>query len=229
MVDKSKLKISSDKNLSKEKVERVSAEKIAKDDEPSWYHYVIVLIVFGLVIYGGYYGFNYIDSTYAKPINIVPEDDFGLNGSLVLTKYPYKVGNVTYNIYFHDEVDNIALYDFVVEPSKIDILNTAEFILSFDVYNGTDNGEVTKASTKFVSFVKMVYRFEFDLESFVMHNESSCSTSSLKYKVVEFDPNSNETGVFFDEKTGCVKFLAENPKDMVKLSDKFIYDMIFEN
>jgi len=205
------------KKIKKEVVDKEISIKKVDDNEPSWYHYVIVLLFFGSVFWVVWFAFSFYDE---QPI------DIHNSSNVVLHKYPYVVGNVTYNIYFQNSVDEIESMDFVVEPNKLDVLNTRRFVMSFMDYNGADNGEVTKSSTKVISFLKNVYRFKFDKDSFKMINESNCSTSSINYKVVLFNPYSNVTGVFYNNSNGCIEFLADSPDKIVSLSDKFIYDVI---
>lgn len=214
------------KKVSKGKVEetKVIRSSFKKDDEPDWYHYLIVVLFFAAVIAGIYYGISYYDKTQREAAALNNSN----GSSLILYNYPYKVGNVTYNIKFHSPVDEIVDMDYVVEPTKIDVLNTRNFRMVFLEYNGTDNGEVAKGSTMVLSFLKNVYRYKFDNESFAMIGDVNCSDSTVNEKVIVFDPYRNETGVFIDD-NGCIEFVSNDSKVMIDLADKFVYNIINTN
>lgn len=197
------------------KVEKVDAELI-NDDEPNWYHYLIVLLIFASVFGVLYVGYTFF---YEEEVQIP-------SNSSVLTKYPYIKGNITYNLYFHNSISEIENMSFPVQVDKLDLLNTKNFIMAFDEYNGTDNGEVTRGSTKMVSFLRTVYRFKFAQGSFVRVNETNCLNSTLSSKVIIYDPYSSREGVFYNETNGCIKFETSEPTHLVDLVDKLIYEVV---
>lgn len=200
------------------KVEEVEVKGVSLD-EPSWYHYVIVLFVL-FVIFGVFYcGYYFFGPDESSVVNLT-------NSSNVQYKYPYVVGNVTYNLYFASSPDEVASSDYIIEPSKIDILNTISYRMVFFEYNGTDNGQVSLGSTKLVSFLRLVFHYRFTLDSFYMINETNCSDSSIRDKVIVFNPYTNRSGVFFDRNNGCLEFDTQDPRDMVHLVDKFILNMV---
>ena len=204
-------------------VEKVKSDLVKEDDgEPSWYHYVIVLMIFASVfgvLYLGYYFFA--DESLGN--NVVIDSN---NSPVVLTKYPYVRGNVTYNLYFHNTIDEIEAMNFTNEVDKIDLLNTLSFVMAFDDYNGTDNGEVARGSTKLVSFFSLVYTFKFDNESFVKTTELNCSNSTFQKKVIMFNPYSDREGIFLNQTNGCIVFETQRAEDMVNLVDKLIYEVV---
>ena len=200
-----------------EKFNEKPSSKEKPDDEPSWYHYLIVIIVIGAIFglaYGGYYFFTENDTN-------------NFENKTMLYKYPYKVGNVTYNLHFESSLEDLSNMKYTIEPQKIDILNTINFRLSFMQYNGTDNGEVSKGSTKLASFLRHVHHYKFTNESFVNYNKTNCSSSTKRNKVIVFDPYSETNGVFYNETNGCIRFSTNDPQKMVDITDKFIYDMTF--
>ena len=207
--------------LDKRAIEK-EAESLPKEiesGEPNWYHYVIVILVF-LAVFGLIYvGFELYDKLNSDPTSFTNVSE--------KYKYPYTVGNVTYNIYFNTRPENLLELNFTLEPSKLDILNTRELIFSFDEYNGSDNGKISVASSKLLSFFQRVYVFTFDPDvNFKLYNESNCSTSTMKNKVVLFEPYSNVNGVFFNESNGCIEIKSTNIDEMMVVVDSLIFKLI---
>lgn len=189
-------------------------------DEPSWYHYLFVIVVFLSFFFMIYVGFEvYEDFTTPE----VPE----LNTTLPTTtyKYPYVVGNITYNLFFFYPIDELNEFDHPVEPTKFDLLNSRNITFAYDEYVGTDNGKIAASSTKLRRFFELVYVMDFGPENFARINESNCTTSTSNNKVITFDPYTNETGVFYDRTTGCVEFKGQNGDEIVKLIDKLMYEL----
>lgn len=204
----------------KEVVEDVEVLTEINDDEPSWYHYLLVFVIMGLIFLGIYGIYYFVEGkNFSEPIN----------NQSVLIKYPYKVGNITYNLYFENSFEELENMDVEFNLNKLDLLNTQTFTMSFLEYNGTDNGQVSKGSTKLVSFLRLVYNFKFDEGSFVMHNVTNCTSSSLENKVIVFNPYSDKEGVFYNSTNGCIEFLTYNATHTVDLVDKFMYEIIVKN
>jgi len=226
---KSNNSFKSDMNEAKKiEKERVQADVVNQDDEPSWYHYIIVFMIFASifgVFYLGYY-FFYEDQSNIGNLTGMNNTSLDNNSPVVLTKYPFVQGNITYNLFFHNTIDEIEAMNFPVQVDKLDLLNTRSFIMAFDNYNGTDNGEVARGSTKLVSFFSLVYTFEFNNESFVRTDVIDCSNSTLSEKVITFNPYSERVGVFYNQTNGCISFETDNPKDVVDLVDKLIYGVV---
>ncbi len=204
--------------MKKKKVEKVKAEKADDSGEPSWYHYVIVLLTFAGLFALAYYSYQFF------------EDETTINESIkvVFYTYPYKQGETTYNIKFRTAPDELDSLNYTIEPNKMDILNTDEFTFVFLDYIGTDNGEVSKGSTMLLSTLRQIFDFNFEQDNFKMINETDCTQSTLSHKIILFNPYSNTTGVYMDE-NGCLEFLTDDPKIMPTLVDKFVYNLITEN
>lgn len=217
MVKKATKKISK-KN---EVVEKVNAEDVAQDDEPSWYHYLIVLLIMAAIIFIPWGIYTLYENSIDTDLNISNN-----NSNLVLTKFPYKKGNITYNLYFHNSILEIEGMNFPVQVNKLDLLNTQNFIMAFDIYNGTDNGEVTRGSTKMTSFLSTVYRFKFGENSFVRINQTNCENSTLNMKVITYNPYSNREGIFYNQSNGCIQFETNEPTHIVDLVDNLIYGVV---
>lgn len=202
---------------SKDEIESTNhnSQTQSHEEVPSWYHYAIVFAVivgfFGLV----YFGFNYYES----------KNVHQLDNLLKTYEYKYKVGNVTYNIAFHYPIEDIETFNYPIVPTKQDLINSINFTFVFKEYNGTDNGKVTVASTKFLRFLRYVYGYRFDEDNFKRFNETSCEDSKPKQKVVIFDPYKNVTIVNYNPENGCIEFDAKSPEDLVKLTDLFIYTL----
>ena len=190
-------------------------KKDPKEDEPSWYHYLIVLGAFFTVFAVIYFAFEIFDTQDANP--------------QVLTQtYPYehKVGNVTYSINFHYPLEELLVTSYPIEVNEQDFFNSITMRIGFLEYNGTDNGRVTIASSKMVSLLKGVYHFQFPVERFVRFNETmSCLNSTSSDKILVYNPYSNRNGVFIDENS-CITVEATNADELVKVNDKFIFNLI---
>ena len=230
VVKKNSKDLEDKKSLKKsEKIERVKGEKIEKvkpekvlleDDEPSWYHYVIILGVFFGTILGVYFGYEYYDMK--KKDNL--ENYEPLRETFI---YDYKVGNITYNLEFHNTFDYIERHNIIVEVTKENIWESRNITFAFYEYNGTDNRYVSTASVKFMKLLKYVYNINFDdTNSFKMISEVNCSTSTVKSKVVVFYPYSDKNGVFYNETNGCIEVLSRTPKEMVLVEDTLMYNLI---
>ncbi len=207
--------------LDKKEIEKEAKSIEIKEDsgEPSWYHYVIVFLVFFAAI-GIFYGaFEVYDNFFGDTKNV--ED---LKKTYI---YPYKLGNTTYNVEFHYPIDELVQMTYPIEVSTLDLINSIEIINSFYEYNGTDNGKVTVTASKITSFFKRVYFFSFDADvNFKSINESNCTTSTLRDKVIIYDPYSDKNGVFYNESNGCIQVLSQTPDDLIKVGDYFIFSLI---
>lgn len=222
-----------DKEEVENEVKSSTKKNLDISDEPKWYHYVIVLLAFFgffALIYAAFEVYDGFMGPQVTPIdNISTEDNNSTNGSNILVQtyvYEHKVGNITYNLHMHTPISDLEDLDIVVEPDKLDILNSRELIFSFMDYTGEDNGKVTVASSKLVSFFKNVYHFSFNDSNFKMVNESNCQTSTKSFKSVLMNPYSNESGVFYDSTSGCIEVMATSPQELITVSDKFIYELV---
>lgn len=216
-----KLSIDKKSNLSEDKnliIEKVNSKNISKNEEPSWYHYIIVILVLISIIFLIYYISSYFNSNSSQ---------LNFNNNVTQT-YNYKkvVGNITYNIQFHSPIIDIQNSNLSVEVSKYDILNSHNILFSFMQYNGTENQYITISSVKLMKFFKYFYNYDFETKDFVLFNETNCSSSNIRNKVVVFNPYSNKEGVFYDKKTGCVNIESFTPKRIVFVNDVFMFRLI---
>ncbi len=189
-------------------------KKDPKDDEPEWYHYVIVLAAFVGFFAIIYFAVDYYDNrNNPEPVN-----------QTLTYLYTYTQGNVTYNIQFHSPVEEISNLNYMIEPTKYDMLNTVTFRVSFMEYNGSDNGEVSVGATKLIAFLKRVYFVNFPVERFVLYNETNCSASSLSNKVIIFNPYTQENEVLMDS-NGCIEVNSAGAENFISVVDKFLYEL----
>lgn len=209
--------------IKEDNIEKVKVEKALVDDEPSWYHYVIVLLVLFGSVAGMYFGYEYYDK--------MKKEDLANYEPLRETfDYPYVVGNITYNIEFHNTFDYLDRHPVPIELKKENIWESNNITFAYYIYNGTDNRYVTVSSVKLMKLFQYVYNMNFDpVESFKMINESNCSTSTVKAKVVVFYPYSDRNGVFYNQSNGCVEVLSRTPKEMVLVEDTLMYNFIVKN
>ena len=202
--------------LSKDIIRKI--EKKNHEDEPRWYHYLIVSLCFIALFIGFYLILDYFETESPNP-----------NINVELYMYHFKVGERNGSIQFYTPIKKIEDLDYPIKVSKYDFLNSKRIILSFMEYNGTDNGEVTLVSGRLAPFIKHVYSFDLDPYEDIKHiNESNCSTSTLDEKVVTFNPYSDRNGVFYNESNGCIEFLTDDATKMKELGDKFFYTLINE-
>ncbi len=202
-----------------EKENKKKQTKSESDSEPSWYHYAsilaIILVVFGLL----YIGFEIFYEN-SNPQLI-------LNQNKTYT-YPFKIGNVTYNIEFASPIEEVQNSNYPIEFDRMSILNTINFKMAFDNYsqnNGTDNGKVAQAASKLTSYLKNLYNMKFSTNSFVMLDELNCSNSTNRNKIITFSPYEQTAGAFMDE-NGCIEIKARNATEIMYVVDKIMLDLI---
>jgi hypothetical protein len=210
-------KLKSNKVIEKAKseVEVPIIEKV-KEEEPSWYHYLVVicvLIAIGFAIYGILFVVNSFKAENDGPRTYL---------------HTYKVGEATYNIYYNEPLSELERKTYSIEMNKRDLWLISNLTFSFGEYNGTDNGRVAVASTKLANFMKAVYSMRFDASNFQKINVSNCNTSSIKNSVIIFDPYSNESGVFLNRSNGCILVQSTTPKEMMSVVDKWILTLMTE-
>lgn len=195
----------------KEKVEEIV------DDEPSWYHYVIILLILFGILAGIYYSFEFFNQRTGPNVG---------DGSDQLL-YKHKVGNITYNIYFTVPISELEKLSYPLELSELDLFGTISVRYAFQEYNETDNGFISVSAIKLRRFLDNVYRLDgpAENETFVQFNETNCSDSDENHRVITFDPYQDRDGVFVDE-NGCVIFATDEPEEMRVLVDYFIYETV---
>ena len=207
------------KNLDKDTKSQDKKEHIENNDEPSWYHYLIVFGVVALIFFGLWVAFEVYSST-QEPDRDVEADP---NSTYI---YEHKVDGVTYNIHLSAPVRELERYDFIVEPDVYDVLNTITFRYGFDEYNQSDNGHVSVASIKLTRFLSTVYNYNFDSEeSFKTTDELNCTHSTPQHRVIEYKPRANKSGVFIGE-NDCIVFKAEQPNLLPFITDYFIIHIL---
>ncbi len=190
-------------------------KKQQKDDEPSWYHYLIIIVVMFAAFYLVAFLFNQYQD-YKNP-------DLNQNNVYV---YKHKVGDVTYNIELSMTKEELEALPYIIEPTELEILNTINYTFGFYDY-GNSSGKVSVASIKLRRFLSTVYHFEFNEDSYRKINESNCSTSNTKSRVIVFE-ETNETGVF-NEENGCIVVKFEDKFQVLPLVDKFIMQVITDD
>lgn len=186
-----------------------------KSPEPAWYHYLIVLVVLGIIFVGvPYYIYNFTE-----------DEETGPNISRDIYNYEYKQGNITYNLKFDNTLEQINSMQAPIQLKPYHVLNTVDIKYSFMDYNGTDNGKVTRVSTKLKNFLKLVYHFQFDDNDVHRYSNLNCTNSTHEKRVVVFNPYANKTGVYLDNDNGCVRILSSNVSNYVLLGDKLLYSL----
>jgi hypothetical protein len=207
-----------DVSQSKDKVE---VDLVSSDDEsPSWYHYLTIL----LIIFGGIWLLSFIVNTYTSYSDVEIID--AVNST---ETYSYKktIGNITYNIQLSMPLIELEKFNFIVEPDKLDILNTLSYTFSFNTYNGTDNGQVTLSATKLRRYLSLVHFAKFDEGDFAQSDVISCMNSTVNRRVVlfEIDP-SIEVSSVLEDTNGCIRFVVNDAFEMPHLTDYFIVSLL---
>lgn len=190
--------------------------------EPTLFHYVVVLLVMGLIFGGIYWGFEFYENM---------TDDGSIdnpNIKIKLYKYPFFVNGDEYSIQLYNPIDKLEKIDFPIEVTKEDLLSSSEFYFVFDESNEF-GGEVVRVSGRLFPFLRSVYRFNLDTQkNIVSSKDFSCDNSTLEDKVILFKPSAEKTGVFYDSSNGCIEFSTTNATQMGALGDKFFYTIINE-
>jgi hypothetical protein len=197
-----------------------------ENEEPELKHYLIVILIFilvGFTIFGCFKVYEYYE-TKDRHDNL--EDRY---------KYPYKIGNVTYNIEFFSPFEKIKELNYPIEVSKLDLLNTIDFRIVHLNYTLEERQKdfgynVGKASSRIVGFLNQIYFFSFKIEKNLgfYSNQLNCSNSTLKNKVIIFNPKANTNKIKYSLQNGCIEFLSKSPEEMVYLGDAFLYKFIKE-
>lgn len=217
----SKEKVSSiDKN--KSEVEKVIVEDISKDnDEPSWYHYVIVTLFLFVILFGVYFIFDYYDSSNSNNLN-----NSNVSNMQQIYNYKFVENNITFTLQFNSMISEIENSNLTVEISKYEILNSENLLFSFMEYNGTDNKYVSISSVKLMKLFKYLFNYDFETTDFVEFSKINCSNSTILEKVVVFNPYSNREGVFYNSSNGCVEIESMTPSGLVFVNDVFMYRVV---
>jgi hypothetical protein len=199
-------------------------KKNIKDDEssvePEWYHYLIIIGILFLLGYLIYY------FTLPKEEIIIKDQNYFVDHPY---KKTYEISGKKFNIEYNSPFENISNPNFQINLNKENIWETEKFIFAFYEYNGTDNKYVMKSSVKLMQLFRYVYGLNFDKDSsFIKINSSICENSTIKEKIVVFDPYSNKTGVFYNETNGCISLESQKPIDIVLVGDSLIYSLMDE-
>lgn len=190
------------------------------EDEPSWYHYVIVLILF-FGFFAGIYYFAFGNEN--------SQDNQG-NIYLKNNTYIYKhvVGNKTFNIEFENSLYKLDNYDMENQVNVEDIWSSNNIYLSFDIYNGTDNKYVSTTSVKIMKLFKYLYGFDIGTENILDYSNYTCLNSTIDNKIITFNPYSNRDGVYYNSSNGCIQIESINVEDFILVGDKFLYGLVKE-
>lgn len=193
-----------------------------KTENPSWYHYLVILGGFALIFVVISMIINVYNSSQEIEIVDVLETDETYS-------YTHKVGNVSYTILLVEPLENLRKLNYVVEPNLLDILNTLSFKFSFGEYNGTDNGQVSLAATKLRKYLSLVHFITFEQEDFLSNITPSCDGSTKTNRIVTFEINSSisVSGVF-EEENGCIRVISSNAIEFPYIMDYFIVSILQE-
>lgn len=219
--------VKKDKTSEKKVVEKVVGEKVTKtskkeefDEEPTLFHYSVVLLVLAAIFGLLYVGFEYYDAkTNDGAIN-------NPNLKIKLYKYPFKVNDVEYSIQFYNPVSDLEKSDLPIGISKEDLLSTQDFKFIFSS-DSSSHGEVIKVSGRLFPFLKNVYRFPLDTRQDIISSDNlSCEDSTTDVKYIFFNSNATKNEVVYDNSNGCITFKTISPELMGTLGDKFFLEMI---
>jgi hypothetical protein len=204
----------------KVKGEDVTKKKIDSDNEPTLFHYTIVLLILGAIFAIIYVGFEYYDEkTNDGAIN-------NPNLKIKLYKYPFIVNGNDYSIQFYNPISDLEKSDLKIGITKGELLSTQDFKFIFSS-NSSSNGEVVKVSGRLFPFLKNVYMFPLNYqEDIISSNNLTCVNSTLDTKLIFFNSNSTTNELVYDNLTGCIIFKTTDSKLMGALGDKFFLEII---
>jgi hypothetical protein len=216
------------KDLVKQKkvVEKVEGERVSSnrdlDEEPTLFHYTVVLVVLAAIFGVIFVGFEYYD----EKTNDGAIDNPNLK--IKLYKYPFKVNGNDYSIQFYNPVSDLLKSDLNIGITKSELLSTQDFKFIFST-DSSSNGEVVKVSGRLFPFLKNVYMFPLNSQSDIISSDNlSCENSTLDVKYIFFNSNSTTNEVVYDNSNGCITFKTTDAKLMGTLGDKFFLEIINE-
>jgi hypothetical protein len=206
--------------LKKFKDKDVTKKKFESDNEPTLFHYTIVLLILGTVFGILYMGFEFYDEkTNEGAIN-------NPNLKIKLYKYPFIVDGNTYSIQFYNPISDLEKSDLKIGITKDELLSTQNFKFIFSS-NSSSNGEVVKISGRLFPFLKNVYMFPLNSQKdIISSNNLTCKNSTIDTKLIFFNSNSTTNELVYDNLTGCIIFKTTNSNLMGTLGDKFFLDII---
>lgn len=216
--------------------------KVVNNSEPSWYHYVIVLLVFVLIFIGIYHFFIVNNDSNNSNLNsgeisnhvVVNENGTILNTSSNINeifsnvyKFETELSTGTkINLDLNSPVSELKDWNITLGLNKFDLLNSKNISFSFMSYdNSDDNFLISKSAIKFMRFLRYVYGIKFSPNNFASDDIINCSTSSIEDKVFVFDPYLNESGIFYNETSGCVIVGSDSAVGILKVLDKYMYEL----
>ncbi len=203
-----------------EKPELNSSKKnIEVDDEPGFREYAIVLGVMFALFFLVYFSFEIYDK-YSNPAEIDVLDD-----SNNKYYYNYRVGNVTYNVEIAVPISELRKYEFIIEPTKLDILNTISFKFNTRLYSGED-GYVSVGAIKLNNVLSRIFFFDFEEEDFYTTNTTSCTNATSSHKIITFDINESVSSGVYYENNNCIRVISTTAKEMPILVDYFVISLL---
>jgi len=206
-----------DSKIKKEFTSKIKKSK--KDEEPSWYHYLIVILVFVLIFFA-ISNFNFF---YNKVVPVQINQNIT---KLPVYKYTHEENGKKYNFEFNSPVDELKNYNVPIEVSKYTMLNSKEITFSFQNYSKLDNKDISISSVKLMRLLKYYFHFSFNKGNFQMSSNFSCLNSTLDNKVLTFNPYQNKSGVFYNQTNGCIKVYSNSSRGVLKVTDKFLFDLV---
>lgn len=204
------------------KKEKVKVE--SENDEPSWYHYVIVILVFITFLYGFFAFFSYLDSQHATSLK-------DLNNSNVKDSnkfyYNFDIKGKNISVEFNKPKDYLDSLNYSVQVKPINLMNSEEIYFSFANYSKNDNFNMTLSQYKLGLFLRSIYGLRIDGRHRVSSDKFNCSNSSKSVKVIEFLPYSDKNGVFYND-DGCIQIMSENISNFKIVEDKMLLSFLRE-
>ncbi len=223
----STMKLNNKKRGDKIKKEKISKKEKSKEvkkensEEPSWYHYLIVSVVFLLLFVGLYYLIIY----FHEPRAIILNQNIT---KIPVYNYTKIVDGKKYNFEFQTPIYDLKKSNMTDQVSKFTILNSKRIIFSFLNYSKSDNRFISTSSVKMMRMLKYYFNFNFNQDDFQMASNYSCANSTLDDKVLTFNPYMNKTGIFYNKTNGCIQIFSNSSRGVLRATDKFLWDLIQE-
>ncbi len=200
--------------------ESVKAE-VVDNDEPSWYHYLIVIMIFIGILFGLSQLITYLDS-----------DAINSSSSVIVKNeskfyYDFEVRGKNVSVEFSNSKEYLNNLSIPIEISKIDLMNSKEIYFSFSNYSEEDNYDMTVNQYKLGLFMRSLLQLRVDGSHRVSTNIVNCSNSTEAIKVIEFLPYQNISGVFFDG-IGCIQIKSKSVSSFIDVEDKMLLSFLNE-
>ena len=192
-------------------------QKKKTEEEPKWYHYVIVLSIIAAIV--GVFYLSY---------QIFFDKKCHFSGSLIdyyKLEYKNEQGESKYYCSWHTKstLENFKLHYEINLP---DLLNAENLIYTRNLEDENSKGDLKHSQLN--TQTQITFNYGIKTLTDEKYQSYTCKNSTKKNKVVHFK-KSNKTGVYYNKQNGCISFEAKNISQMPLIVEKIIYELIIKN